>query len=509
MDFIELKSKHRKDHDYSNRTFELEVLRRVLDGSMYDVLRHSFYKNYNSKEPIKLSDRRPSVRSRLSKIVVDNSVSLLFGEGRFPHIVLHDDKEKGKNEKMEDSQRIINQMIESCDLQMTMIESATSGSVGSSAVLFKLIEGVPFFEALCTEYLTPIFNPANPKELISVIEKYKEKGSELKIGGDYQGLDDNKIYWIMRKWTADQEIYYKPWVAGKEKLKNNELKNDVEVEDKDKTINHNLGFVPLVWIKNLPCGKNKIDGYCTFIDGIDTNMELDYQLSQGGRGLRYSQEPMLMIKNQSLNMSGEMVIGEGNILSVEDGGDAKHIEITGNATKAVIDYSKELRDIALENMHGNRMNPDKVNAHQSGKAMEMLNLPLIWLASKLRMSYGEYGLKELIKMVIRANQEFDLKVGDERINKGFLKNDVKISLKWSDWFESTKEDRNKEADTLSKLIDKRIISRSTALESIAAEYDIGDTNEELEKIEKDEIHDESEENISNEKKPLNSNVDKD
>ncbi len=60
-------------------------------------------------------------------------------------------------------------------------------------------------------------------------------------------------------------------------------------------VTHRLGFVPMVWIRNLP-GGDKIDGVCTFEAAISTVMEMDYQFSQAGRGLKYAADPTLLIK---------------------------------------------------------------------------------------------------------------------------------------------------------------------------------------------------------------------
>jgi hypothetical protein len=57
-----------------------------------------------------------------------------------------------------------------------------------------------------------------------------------------------------------------------------------------------------------------------------------------------------------------------------------------------MDWVKGLREIALEGAGGSRANADKLSAAQSGRAMELMNQALIWLADKLRISYGEGAL---------------------------------------------------------------------------------------------------------------------
>src|SRR5665213_4576076 len=75
------------DSDYPPRLRKLTILERVLDGTLYDILPYHFHEERSeSGEYIPLRQRRPSVRYPLCRIVVEDSVSLLFSEGHFPTI---------------------------------------------------------------------------------------------------------------------------------------------------------------------------------------------------------------------------------------------------------------------------------------------------------------------------------------------------------------------------------------------------------------------------------------
>ncbi len=135
---------------------------------------------------------------------------------------------------------------------------------------------------------------------------------------------------------------------------------------------HGLGFVPIVWVRNLP-GGDDIDGACTFRPAVETGIEIDYQLSQAGRGLKYSSDPTLLIREPA-GVEGELTRGGANALVVSERGDAKLLEINGTAAAAVIDYVRTLREMALEGVHGNRASADRLSAAQSGRALELMNL---------------------------------------------------------------------------------------------------------------------------------------
>src|SRR5579875_984260 len=76
-----------RDPDYPERTWRLDILRRVLNGTLYDVLPYNFhYERGPGGEYIPLRQRRPSVRYALCRVVVEDSEALLFSEGHFPTI---------------------------------------------------------------------------------------------------------------------------------------------------------------------------------------------------------------------------------------------------------------------------------------------------------------------------------------------------------------------------------------------------------------------------------------
>src|SRR6202167_3148864 len=132
--------------------------------------------------------------------------------------------------------------------------------------------------------------------------------------------------------------------------------------DEARSVPPALGFVRCVWIRNLPgpsASGDPNDGACTFRAAIDTSIEIDYQLSQAGRGLKYSSDPTLLIKEPA-GLAGRMVLGAADALVVSEKGDAKLLEIGGTASQAVIDYVRILRELALESVHGNRASADRL-----------------------------------------------------------------------------------------------------------------------------------------------------
>lgn len=452
-----------KDSDLPERAYRLQMLGRVLDGSLYDKLQYSFYQETSpAGEYVPLRDRRPSVRYRLCKLVVDDAVSLLFSEGHFPDIDVDEESTKEG----------IESLVKELMLNEIFIDAATRGAVGSVAILLQVFDSRPFLSVLDTALLTPIWKPRAPDTLLRVEERYKVLGQDLKDAGyTIKDSDLQADFWFARDWTETDEVWYMPLLVTDAK------KGIAFKPDTKNTINHKLGFVPLVWIKNLP-GGDTIDGSPTLPnDAIDTSIEIDYQLSQAGRGLKYSSDPTLLLKEPAVSEGGAIVKGAGNAIVVSADGDGKMLEINGTAAQAVIEYVRLLRELAIESMHGNRANTEKQAAAPSGKALEMMNQALIWLADKLRISYGEKGLLELLNMLVKAHAKVNLvlKTGDKLAP--FAKNPV-ITLRWPNWYSPTMQDMLDRAQTLVALTTGGLMSRKTAIKVLSSEYDIEDINAE-------------------------------
>lgn len=462
--FASLAAKVPADKDLPARAHTLDVLSRVLNGTLYDILEYSFQdERTGAGEYVKLSDRRPSARYNLSRIVVEDSISLLFGEGRFPTLAT-------ENEELRTA---LSAIVKDTKLNAVMACAALIGSVGSAVVWLRVLKGRLFIEPLSTAYLTPAYDPSEPDMLLSVTELRKVRGDALRAAG-YTIADDRlqTDHWFKVVWDAVAETFYVPWPVSDPKA--------ADKVDAGRTTRHGLGFVPMVWIHNLPGGVG-VDGACTFRPAIETQIEIEYQLSQAGRGLKYSSDPTLLIKEPSGDTP--RIGGAANALIVAADGDARMIEINGTASAAVIEYVRTLREMALETVHGNRSSADKISAAQSGRAIELLHQPLIQLADKLRISYGEDALTRLIRMIVAASAKFPLMVGGV-VYKNL--STAPVALRWPDWFSQTQGDLQQQAGTLATLRTAGMISRETAVAVIAPNYDIEDPADEIALIIADE-----------------------
>lgn len=458
MDWLSLQARMPCDGTMSARSFRLAALEAVLEGRQYDTLPFPFSKERSGAgEYIPLDERRPSVRTGLCRVVVEDSVSLLFSEGHWPSIRAADPR----------TMTALSDLVRETRLNETMLEAATRGSVGSVAIQLRIVRNRPFFEVLSTKFLTPAWRRDDPRELQSVTECYKVSVDDLLAQG-YALEPGSGAYWFKRSWDVNAENWYVPAPIASDP-------RDMLL-DADRTVVHDLGFVPIVWIRNIsgssghePDGP---EGTCTFAAAIDTVIEADYLLSQAGRGLKYGSDPTLVLKDPSAGLQPGIAARTGGVasaLTLPPEGDAKLLEINGNAAAAVLAHVQELRAIALEAIHGNRAHGDRLGSAQSGRAIELMCQGLIWLADRLRISYGDGGLLSLMVMLCKASA----RLSDGLIVGGTAQADLDptgLGLNWPSWFPASFADRQAQASSIATLLGAGIIDRPTAFAIIAPLY---------------------------------------
>ena len=462
MDWLALQSCMPRDNTMPQRSFTLGALEAVLEGRQYDALPYAFSKERSEAgEYIPLDERRPSVRTGLCRVVVEDSVSLLFSEGHWPSL-------RASNQR---TSTVLSDLIRECRLNETMLEAATRGSVGSIAIQLRIVRRCAYFEVLSTKFLFPIWRRDDPRELLTVTECYKVSGQDL-IAQGYAVEAGSGPYWFKRVWDAQSEQWFMP-------LPISDDPSTMRLDD-ERTVVHKLGFVPIVWIRNISGSgghdSDGPDGTCTFAAGIDTVIEADYLLSQAGRGLKYGSDPTLILKDPSAGLGsgpGVRTGGAATALTLPPEGDAKLLEINGNAAAAVLAHVQELRAIALEAMHGNRAHGDRLGSAQSGRAIELMCQGLIWLADRLRISYGDGGLLNLLKMLCRASSRLERGL----LVAGELQADLDpagLALVWPSWFPASYADRQAQANSISTLLQAGVIDQKAAFDIVAPLYGLGE-----------------------------------
>ncbi len=403
----------------TERYKKLDKYDRLLDGTFYDHLAYAFYDELKpgTQDAIPIIERRPSAQFRLPRMVARWTSRKLFA-GRHAPRVRHPDT---------DTSAQIESFLDSMGFWPTMLEAAYYGSVGAVAVTFRL-NPEPSLKVWRAKYCEPTFSDDGGLTRLRI--HYVTSAQALRKMGA-EGLESNESYWFIRDYLSDREVTYAP-VAHRDWNPVEGFQEEGKSLTEWKTYEHGLGFVPGHWFTNL-AGGDAPDGACTWADAIPNSIEIDYTMSQMGRGVRYNAAPQLVIKGQVLN--GDVVRGPMNYIHLEAdkksddgslmGSSASLLEMSGGGMEASLRLIDHLRNMALEQIAASRKDPEKLKGPMSGRAMEFLDEDSDDLVMELRSHYGDLGALPLIAKLIRATD------GPETGN---------LSLHWPRLFQPTPDD---------------------------------------------------------------------
>lgn len=409
----------------------LGTLDRILDGTFYDHLKHGYYDEKSGQTLIELKDRRPSAQYRLARQVARWTSRRLFASRHQPKIG-HKDKGTGRQIKAK---------LDAIGFWPVMMQAAYLGSVGAVAITFRVDDQDRVsLKVWRARFCTPSINEFGDLEQLRLHIPVKGKALKaIDFKTDFRGseIEDANDYWFVRDYGREDEKTYKPMKASDWNPEQGFTsdKKEFVVEDEE-TVPHGLGFVPAQWIKNLTGGEGP-DGASTWIDAVPNMVDIDYTLSQSGRGIRYNCSPQLVIKGKLVNFDDILVRGPTSYIHLDAGvkdqdgfaygdGDAKLLEMTGHGTEAALKQVDKLRELALESIAASRKNPEHMKGVLSGRAMEFLEEDSHDLVMELRTSFGDEGALPLIRKLV-----------------GLTMNNVdtaSISLHWPRLFQPTPED---------------------------------------------------------------------
>jgi len=443
----------------------LDLYDRLLDGTFYDHLQFAFYDEVQpgTKNIIKLDERRPSAQFRLPRMVARWCARKLFAGRHRPKLR---DGTKGaagktKTKSVSAELKLLNGLLRRARFWQRMGEAVLRGSVGSVAITFRVEDEGPKARLALTLWKAKFCKPSFDEfgALAQLRVNYTTSGAQLialgfTVDNDAKELDPTADYWWIRDYLVDEEKTYIPvakdqWNPCDGFVGENTSKT--LTEDTTRHVDHKLGFVPGHWFCNLPGGDGE-DGDCTWSDAIPNSIDMDYTLSQIGRGTRYNAAPQLVIVGNLLNDGDDISRGPTTALQVQAGykeddgqtigeGDAKLLEMTGTGIKAGLEYIDKLRNFALEQISAARKDPDKMKAPLSGRAMEYLDEESNDLVMDLRSQYGEDGALPLIRKIAVATKI----MGDEAAGA--------LTLQWPRLFQPTPDELFSLAQAIQIFID--------------------------------------------------------
>lgn len=397
-----------------------------------------------------LREKAPSVRTRINKTAVDTIVSHLFGGKRQPTFKVEGDT------RVND---LLQGLVSETSLASTFLGLGRLGALTGTVVLgFHAFEGELDWTVTMGAHITPVFgrdDRRRARELGLAFDDLLELDEVWRTYAE-DALGKTVETWHRRMWTVDRTIEYHPIEGPIRRSEDLDWREDVE-----QSVVHDLGFVPAEWIANLPV-VNDIDG-APVVDTPEFEIEdeINYTLSQTGRGIRYNQEPTLALINASLSKAEVIKRGSHHTLDIKPDralsenvtADAKLLEMNGSGGMLALEYSQKLADFFYQCARVVIHDPDRAGGVLSGVALQRVKEPLLALIDELRPQYGRGIERALAKaLAVQGHAKYGT---------------TKVTASWPQVIEPTIEDGLTLVTFLREARDAGWITRDTALRRLA------------------------------------------
>lgn len=454
---------------------------------------------------VDLPERCPRIRTRLVRRLVDDTVDLLLGEGRFPVPLVDTERpEQGPQETPADVALAL--LVDHARAHDAVRRLATHVvNEGGGAITLRYPTLPPTHLALDVHparHCIPTFGEADPAlaaelgvaptELLSLRVQYAyaewEPRSETSTTGD-------RVWYVFRRdFTPTDVIDYEPYRLGPGSAG---LTVIPEMAERQR-VAHGLGRVPAVWARSRIVahdseGPGLVEGLEGLVDA------LDYGWTQLDDSVSYNLDPIPVLKGVSQSDADALTTlkrGRGHTLNLGAGRgaqsgaqpDASYLEIAGASHESARAHLAALRAALLDACRVVVLGDDERGRALSGVAMERLYRPMLALVDGYRERLGD-AIETLYELLLQAGALPG--VGASLRLRGApgglpTYEPSTVSLTWPPVFEPTAEDVDAWARALSTAVGGGILSKDAALERMAALLRITDVQRERERLQADE-----------------------
>lgn len=418
--------------------------------------------------------RRPFIRRNLCNAIVSRFTGLLFGEQRVPRI-----RTRGKI-----GQEWIDTAIKEMDWYTRWSTARTlGGAVGSVVVLVKLINGRPITEILNAKWCTPkwLNDDRDTRELDAIEVLYCRPFFRWENVRDPKSGQIREMWiegheWYRRIITRDSDIC---WIAPVVKDRPVVFKEVARVE-------HGLGFVPAVWVKNTDVVGDD-DGSPDCDQQWDNFDALDACYSDGFQGTHYNSDPTLIIESDR-NL-GSVQLGSQVGVQLNKGEKAYLLELVGGGAASAAARAAEIREAILEDVRCNLA--DKIEGAYDTTATHVLKREgaMLERADEFRRQYGD-AMEHLFETFLRMCR----KIGFDRLEcpldrmAGDAPELDDVFVEWPPYIQATPADEELHVRKVAeaRMATPPLVSHKTAIRAVAHFLGIDDIEAEMKLIAEEE-----------------------
>lgn len=445
--------------------------------------------------------RRPCVSLRLGKVITKRLTTMVCGHDRFPTICIEGDPI---------AEDYVRELAKASKLRTKMIQARNKGGAAGSVVLsWGFANGKPVI-TVHSAALVEVLEWADYEARVParVLKIYDHQQPVMK-----DGQRTSETFWFVKYWDENIEI---TWRAVPEET----AKDPAWVSWPHETVVHNLGQCPVVWVQNIPDDED-VDGQSD-ADGQHEDLdEIDRLASATERGTIANVDPTLVIKDKKGKDEAIVRKGSGQVIYSPQG--AEYLELNGTAVEASSKLLQTLQQHELDEAEVVLLDPEKVSGlGMSAAALMTVFAPMLAKCDLLRDQYGE-AMVDILKAMLEASrrlrevktaedgtqswsrvelapriervktteenedgEEVEIETDEVREVEREPGTSSNITLKWPPYFPATWADKQAAITAVTTATKKPVLSRLTAVTSIASAFDIEDPQAEVDAIEDEE-----------------------
>lgn len=448
---------------------------------------------------VPLSGRRPSSPIQQGKKIVKRFTAMTLGKGRFPEINVHGDV---------DAEDFVNELARAARLESKFVEARNiGGATGTACLSWAFVDGKPRISVHRSQFCSVLKWADRDECRPSVVLKaFRYKRTVI-----VQGKPQEIWFYYARVWTEQDETVWDP--IPEPLAKDGTWASAVD----HVTIAHDIAKTPFYWIQNLSCSEED-DGESDFDGQTDEFDAMSALSSQTSKGTTANVDPTIVVKDDRSSNQGAIRKGSENAIYSKGG--AEFLELKGEAVRASVEWLREMKAESAEVANIVFPTPETLAAKaQSAAALRVLYGPMLTQCDTYRMQYGDMGIEPMLRdMLDYARRVMSQPEGkifttlegqrfQERptikLRKRVVEQEDKdgkktqtlvervpgsssdVTLNWPPYFPDTWADIKLATESATGAVQGRILSRETAVKNIAPKFGAFNTEDELERIERD------------------------
>ena len=178
--------------------------------------------------------------------------------------------------------------------------------------------------------------------------------------------------------------------------------------DEDKSVRHELGFCPVIWVQNLP--KHTTEYGYSDVDGLyEQAADIDQLRSSISACVKANMDPTLVITNAEGKFPDGLKKGSGNGIAVQTGGTVQYLEAGFGSVTVAMNWFEQVLDLFFKESDCLELAKDGAGAPQTATEVNQKVGPQQAKTGRLREQYGQLGVRKILQMAVQMERALNVR----------------------------------------------------------------------------------------------------